>query len=69
MLRISGDQIKEVVQDKPWRLVIELKNGKRVIVEPYFYDEIRRCNPSKDDDSCYLDSLYLRVYEEGESRW
>jgi len=66
-VKIDGDQIARIVQDKPWRLIIELKNGKRVIVEPDFYNEIRRCDPDNDDDSCYLDNLYLRVYEEDES--
>jgi hypothetical protein len=65
-LTISGDQVVRIVQDKPWRLVIELRDGSRVVVEPDFYEEIRRCDPKRDDDSCYLENLYLRIRTE---RW
>ena len=66
-IRIRGEDIKEVRQESDWRLVIELKDGRKLIVESDIYPEIRLCNPSRDDDACYVENTRLLIYEEGES--
>jgi hypothetical protein len=45
-------------------MVIVLRNGRRIAVEPDFYNEIRYCSED-DGDECFLENLYLRVYEDG----
>jgi hypothetical protein len=62
-LRISGDQIKEVVQENDWRLIIELKNGRKIVVETDVYPEIRLCNPEKDGYECYIEFTKFLIYE------
>ena len=61
---IPSDHVERVVFEKPWKVVIVLRNGSRIAVEPDFYSEIRYCDPNRDSDSCYLENLYLRVYSE-----
>ena len=63
---IPSDHVERVVFEKPWKVVIVLRNGVRIAVEPDFYSEIRGCDPKRDDDSCYLENLYLKVYRDGD---
>jgi hypothetical protein len=63
-LSLEGSQVSRVEQVNPWTLVIVLRSGKRIIVEPDFYSEIRSCSED-DGDECYLENLFLRVYEDG----
>jgi len=62
---IEGSMVERIEFVSPWKIVIQLKNGRRIAVEPDFYSEIRYCDPNRDSDSCYLENLYLRVYEDG----
>jgi hypothetical protein len=62
---IDGNMIDRVVFQSPWRIIIILRGGKRIAVEPDFYNEIRLCSPERDGDDCYLENLFLRVCEDG----
>jgi hypothetical protein len=64
-LSLEGSQVSRVEQVNPWTLVIVLRDGRKIIVEPDFYPEIRGCDPDRDADDCYLENLFLRVYEGG----
>jgi hypothetical protein len=63
-LEIEGTAVARVVQPNPWTLIIELRDGRRIVVEPDFYSEIRSCSEDGGDE-CYLENLFLRVYEDG----
>jgi hypothetical protein len=39
-----------------------LKNGKRVLIEADFYDEIRTCR--SEDDICYKENVRLIIAED-----
>jgi hypothetical protein len=62
---IDGGLVERIEFVSPWKMVIVLRNGKRIAVEPDFYNEIRLCNPERDGDDCYLENTHLRVYEDG----
>jgi uncharacterized protein YlzI (FlbEa/FlbD family) len=59
---ISGDAIERVEQLNDYQVVIVLKNGKRILVEADFYDEIRTCR--SDDDICYKENVRLIIAED-----
>jgi hypothetical protein len=62
---LDGNMIDRVVFQSPWRIIIILRGGRRLAVEPDIYPEIRLCNPERDGDDCYLENLFLRVCEDG----
>jgi len=62
---IDGGLVERIEFVSPWKMVIVLRNGKRIAVEPDFYNEIRYCSED-DGDECFLENLFLRIYEDGD---
>jgi hypothetical protein len=54
---ISGDAIDRVEQLNDYQVVIVLKNGKRILIEADFYDEISTCRSN--EDICYKENVRL----------
>ena len=61
-LMLSGSDIDRVEQLNDYQVVIVLRNGKRVLIEADFYDEIRTCR--SDDDICYKENVRLIIAED-----
>jgi len=62
-LEIDGAMISKVVQQNPWTLVIELRDGRRIVVEPGLGEDAEECGSDVD---CILDSLSLEIREDGD---
>ena len=62
-LEIDGSMISKVVQQNPWTLIIELKDGRRIAVEPGLSEEAEECGGDVD---CMLDALSLEIHEDGD---
>jgi uncharacterized protein YlzI (FlbEa/FlbD family) len=59
---LDGNAISKVRLDAPWRIVIELRNGKRLVIEPDIdEDAVAEC---KGDVECIYESAVLSVYED-----
>ena len=62
-LEIDGSMVSKVVQQNPWTLVIELRDGRRIVVEPGLGEDAEEC---EGDVDCILDSLSLEIREDGD---
>jgi len=62
-LEIDGSMISKVVQQNPWTLIIVLKDGRRIAVEPSLSEDAEECGGDVD---CILDSLSLEIREDGD---
>jgi hypothetical protein len=60
-LEIDGSMISKIVQQNPWTLIIELRDGKRIVVEPGLGEEAEECGG---DVECILDALSLEIIHE-----
>jgi hypothetical protein len=52
------ENVRKVILDEN-AVVIELNDGRVVIVVPSYYDGIEEC----ESESCYLENIYLEVKE------
>lgn len=61
---ISGEQVKKILFLPPAKVVIVLIDGRSVVIEPDFYNEISLCEPG--DYLCYIENSRIAIrFENG----
>lgn len=54
---IDGELVKEIVLELPWKVVIVLKDGRRIEIEADYFSEIEMCRRGSWD--CYYENVKL----------